>query len=182
MKIMTTAHTNSPSKGLLLLGGALSILVGFFAIGAPALFSYVITAFIGALCLVSGLIGLFQSLFGKETPHRILSAFSAVIRLAAGAALFFFTGSGMAALTLILAVVFGVEGVFCIITSIRMRDNKAWVWLLLNGIAALVLGGMVFNRWPFDADWVIGVLYGIQSLFSGTAMLMLGLSAPKPAK
>ena len=59
---MITTTSQSPGKVWMLLGGALSILVGFFAITAPALFSYVITAFIGALCLGSGLIGFFQAL------------------------------------------------------------------------------------------------------------------------
>jgi hypothetical protein len=116
---MITTTSQSPGKVWMLLGGALSILVGFFAISAPALFSYVITAFIGALCLVSGVIGLFQALFGKDVPHRILSALSAVIRLAAGSALFVFTESGMATLTLILGAVF-----FCCINIIMKKEIK----------------------------------------------------------
>ena len=163
----------------MLLGGGLSILVGFFAISAPVLFSYVITAFIGALCLVSGIIGFFQALFGKDISHRILSGFSAVIRIAAGSALFIFTESGMETLTLILGVVFLVEGVFCIFTSIRIRTNKAWFWLFLNGVVALLLGCMIYARWPLDSGWVIGLLYGIQSIFSGSALLMLGFAAGK---
>jgi uncharacterized membrane protein HdeD (DUF308 family) len=176
---MITTTSQSPNKVWMLLGGALSILVGFFAITAPALFSYVITAFIGALCLVSGVIGIFQALFGKDVPHRILSALSAVIRLAAGAALFLFTASGMEMLTLILGAVFFAEGIVCIVTSLRMRENSAWIWLFLNGAVALVLGGMIYARWPLDSEWVIGVLYGIQSIFSGVAMLMLGLAVAK---
>lgn len=176
---MTTINSQSPGKTWMLIGGALSILVGFFAIGAPALFSYVITAFIGALCLVSGIMGFFQSLFGKDTPHRILSALSAVVRIAAGSALFFFTESGMDTLTLILGAVFFAEGIFCIVTSLRIRTNSAWIWLLLNGVVALVLGGMIYARWPLDSEWIIGLLYGIQSICSGAAMLMLGFAAGK---
>ena len=170
----------SPNRGWMLAGGALSILVGIFAITAPVLFSYVLTQLIGALCLVSGVIGFFQALFGTQTAHRILSALSAIIRIAAGSALFFFTIAGMATLTLILAAVFLVEGVFCIFTSLRMRENRAWLWLFLNGFVAFVLAVMVYSRWPLDSEWVIGSLYGIQSLFSGVTMLMLGL-APRPS-
>ena len=38
---------------------------------------------------------------------------------------------------------------------------------------------MIYARWPLDSEWIIGLLYGIQSIFSGTAMLMLGLAAGK---
>ena len=176
---MNTTTTQSPGKAWMILGGVLSILVGFFAISAPALFSYVITAFIGALCLVSGVIGFFQALFGKDVPQRILSALSAVIRLAAGSALFLFTQSGMETLTLMLGAVFFAEGMVCIVTSLRLLANSAWIWLFLNGVVALVLGGMIYTRWPLDSEWVIGVLYGIQSIFSGVAMLLLGFAIGK---
>jgi len=167
--------SRAPGRGWLIFGGILSILVGFFAIAAPGLFGYILTQLIGAFCLVSGFLALFQAVFGKQRPHRFLSALSAIIRIAAGSALFFYTVAGMAALTLILAVVFLTEGIVCIVTSFRMRENPAWVWLLLNGVTALVLGGMVYARWPVDAAWVVGLLYGIQSVFSGFTMLMLGL-------
>lgn len=154
------------------------MLVGFLAIGAPVLFSEVITQFLGALLLVLGVAGIFQALFGKNTAHRVLSLLSAIVRLAAGAALFFLTGEGMAILTLILAAVFVAEGIFCVATSFGMRSNPAWIWLFLNGVVALILGGMIFAKWPSDAAWMIGLLYGIQSIFAGFAFLMVGFRAP----
>lgn len=172
---MTTSST--PNRAWLFTGGAIALVVGLFALAAPLVFSYVLTAFVGAFLLVNGIASLFQTLFGKGATHRVLSAIHAVIRIAAGGALFVFTGQGMAALTLVLAAVFAVEGVVCISTSLRMRENKAWIWLCLNGVAALVLAGMIYSRWPLDAEWVIGVLYGIQSIFSGTSLIMLGLNA-----
>jgi uncharacterized membrane protein HdeD (DUF308 family) len=105
---------------------------------------------------------------------------SAIIRIAAGSSLFFFTIAGMATLTLILAAVFLVEGLICILTSLRMKENSAWLWLFLNGFVALILAGMVYARWPLDSEWVIGSLYGIQAIFSGVTMLMLAL-ARKPS-
>lgn len=168
---------NTPSRGWLLFGGILSIVTGVIAVIVPGLFAYILTAFLGALCLVSGGIGLFQAVFGKDSAHRALSALSAALRFAAGAALFFFTGSGMLTLTLILAATFVVEGVFCVVTSLRMRSNPAWFWLLLNGIVAAILGWMIFSKWPMDSEWVIGILYGIQALFSGVSMIMLSIAA-----
>jgi len=168
---------SSPGRTWLLVGGAIALLVGVFALAAPLVFSYIITAFIGAFLLVNGVASLFQTLFGKGATHRVLSSIHAVIRIAAGSALFLFTGSGMAALTLILAAVFTVEGIVCIATSLRMRSNPAWIWLCLNGVAALFLAGMIFSKWPIDAEWIIGVLYGIQSIFSGASLVLLGLNA-----
>ncbi len=174
-----TVVSQAPGRKWLIFGGIVSVLVGGFAIASPVVFSFILTQLIGAFCLVSGLISLFQAVFGAERPHRFLSGFSAVIRIAAGSALFFYTVAGMAALTLILAVVFLTEGIVCAITALRMRSNPAWVWLLLNGLTALLLGYVIYAKWPIDASGVIGVLYGIQSLFSGVAMLMIGLKTAK---
>ena len=180
---MTPSNGNaSPSRGMLLFGGVLSLLVGVFAVSTPQLFSLVLTQLIGALCLVTGVISLFQALFGKSRPHRFLSSLSAIIRIAAGSALLFLPIAGMAVLTLIVAVIFLTEGVVCLVTSVQMRTNPAWVWLLLNGVVALLLGGMIYEKWPLDSVGILGILYGIQSLFSGSAMLMLGLSAGRSAK
>jgi uncharacterized membrane protein HdeD (DUF308 family) len=172
-----TPDSLAPSRTWLLAGGVLSILAGVCAIAAPTVFTYVITQFLGALLLVTGVVGLFQAIFGKNTTHRVLSFLSAVVRAAAGSALFFFTLGGMATLTLLLAAVFVAEGIFCIVASFRLRANSAWIWLLLNGVVAIILGGMIYAQWPLDSQWAIGVLFGIQSLFNGAALLLLGLKA-----
>jgi len=168
------SNSTSPKRGMLILGGVISLLAGLFAIAAPGLFTLVLTEFLGALLLVTGIAGVFQALFGKNTAHRWLSLLTAMVRVAAGSVLFFVAGEGMSILTLILASVFVAEGVICIATSFAMRSNPAWFWLLLNGVVAIVLGGMIFSKWPSDAAWVIGLLYGIQSVFGGSALLMLG--------
>lgn len=164
-----------PGRGWLFLGAAVSLLAGVFAIVSPLVFGYFLTQLLGALCLVSGAVTLFQAVFVRHRPHRFLSLVSGAIRVAAGAALFFYTVAGLAAVTLVLAVVFFAEGIVCLATSLRMRENPAWVWLFLNGWAALLLGWMVYLKWPLDAEWVVGLLYGIQSLFLGGAMAMLAI-------
>ena len=180
---MTQSQDGNPrSRGSFIFGGVLSLLVGVFAIANPGLFSAFLALFIGALCLVTGVISLFHAVFGKSRQHRFFSSLSAIIRIAAGSALLLFPVAGVAALTLIVAAIFLTEGIVCVATSFRMRSNPAWVWLLLNGIVALLLGGMIYAKWPLDSAGILGILYGIQSLFSGSAMLMMGLSAGLPAK
>jgi len=174
---MTSPQSAVPGRGWLFVGAAISFVAGIFAIISPMVFGYFLTQLLGVLCLVSGAVALFQAIFVAHRPHRFLSLISGAIRVAAGAALFFYTVAGMAALTLILAAVFFAEGIVCLATSLRMRENRAWIWLFLNGWAALILGWMVYVRWPVDAAWVVGLLYGIQSLFTGSAMVMLGLKS-----
>jgi uncharacterized membrane protein HdeD (DUF308 family) len=175
------ASTLSHSRGWLIAGGLLSILVGFLAMGSPLLFSVVLAQFLGIFALVSGVISLFVAIFSKQVTHRVLEALLAVIRIIAGIVLLRCITSSIAVITLILAVFLIVEGIFSIIGAFKMRQHYGWVWTLINGIGALVLGVMVYNRWPSNSAWVLGMLYGINSIFWGVSLLTLGTGAPKPA-
>ena len=143
----------SMSRGWLIAGGILSIFVGFLAIGSPLLFSIVVAQFLGAFALVSGAIALFVALFGKEVTHRVLEALFALIRIAAGLALFICVASSIAVITLVFAMFLIVEGIFPFGGALRLRKHPGWSWTLINGIAALILGVMVYSRWPSDSAW-----------------------------
>jgi uncharacterized membrane protein HdeD (DUF308 family) len=177
----SAAHTLSKSRGWLIVGGILSIVVGFFAMGSPILFSIVIAKFLGLFALISGVISLFMAIFGKHTTHRVLDALFAAIRIAAGVILLRCIASGITIITLILAIYLIIEGASSIFGAFKLRQHKGWIWTLINGIAGLVLGIMVYAQWPSNAPWVLGLFYGIYSLFYGTSCLMLGLASPKEA-
>ena len=120
-----------------------------------------------------------MAIFGKQVTHRVLEGLVAVIRIIAGIVLLRY---GIAVIALILAVYLIVEGIFSIIGAFKMRQHYGWVWTLINGIAAVVLGVMVYNRWPSNSTWVLGMLFGLNSIFWGISLLSLGSAAPKAAK
>ncbi len=180
-KAVSPVEALSQSRGWLIAGGILSIVVGFMAMGSPYLFSAVIAQVIGIFAIVSGIISLGLSLFEKHQTHRFLNALFAIIRIAAGVIILTCALSSVAMLTLVLAMFLIVEGISAVAFSFKLRNHSGWVWTLLNGVAALVLGIMIFNRWPSDSAWVLGLFYGINSLFFGSSLLALGLGAPKQA-
>ena len=181
MSILNPTQALSQSRGWLIFGGILSIIVGFFAIGSPFLFSIVIVQLLGIFALISGVISLILAIFSKHVAHRILDAFLAVIRIAAGIILLRCIGSSIAVITLILAIFFMVEGIFSIVGAIKIRGHGGWIWTLINGFVALFLGILVYAQWPSSATWILGFFYGINALFWGISLLSLGLAAPKQA-
>ncbi|PTX96262.1 hypothetical protein DB345_10770 [Spartobacteria bacterium LR76] len=187
IRLMSDSTVSSPvqalskSRGWLIFAGFLSVFVGFFAMGSPFLFSIVLAQFLAAFILISGCISLGLVIFGKHVAHRVLDGFLALLRIAAGIVLLACVASSVAVITLILAVFLIIEGVSVIIGAFKMRQHAGWVWTLISGIAALVLGVMVYSRWPNDSTWVIGLFYGINSLFWGVSLLSMGFAAPKTA-
>lgn len=175
----TTSATQSKGAVWYYLGGILSVIVGFAAISAPYLFSALVAQFIGIFCLVSGIFLLFSAIFGKTRNHRVLDFFSAILRLIVGGMLLANLVAAVMALTLLLACIFLAEGLVGIFYALKLRGkNSAWVWILLNGVVALVLGGMLLAKFPSDAPWAIGLLFGINSIFLGFSLIMFAAALP----
>jgi len=179
--ITSPATDLSKSRGWLIAGGFLSIFVGFSAMGSPMVFSFAIAQILAIVALVSGIISLGLALFGKHKGHRVLEALSGIIRIAVGVVLLNCLTSSVLVITLIFAIFLIVEGIFVSAAAFGLRSNPGWIWMLISGIASLVLGVMVYYRWPSDSAWVLGLFFGINLLFNGSSLLALGFAAPKPA-
>jgi uncharacterized membrane protein HdeD (DUF308 family) len=91
--------------------------------------------------------------------------------------LFVYPFTGVLTLTLLLASFLLTEGVFELILAFQLRPRQNWTWALGNGIITLLLGGMIWFQWPFDAPWLIGTLVGTSVLFTGISRVMLSLNA-----
>ena len=85
-------------------------------------------------------------------------------------------------LTLVLAGIILAEGVFEIIAYFKTRSSGASVWLLINGLITLLLGGLIWFHWPSSSVWAIGTLLGVNLLMTGITRLMFGLAARKVVK
>lgn len=161
-------------------GGGLCALVGLFAILRPGAATVAIEQFLGIIFIASGLALLLSALFGKAKKHRLLDLASSALRLIVGILLIAKALNGVIALTLVMAAIFIVEGIFGLIFALKFRGkNPAWIWMLLNAIAAFVLGGMLFANFPSDAAWAIGLLFGINSLILGVSLIMFAVAMPR---
>lgn len=174
----TTTHQTS--RIWYILGGILSIFVGFFAMGRPGLATLAVTQVVGIIALASGIVLFLAAIFGKARQHRLLDFFSAVLRLAVGLMLVANVLKGMLVLTLVLGAVFLVEGLGGLVLGFKLRGkNPAWGWVVVNGLAALVLGGMLIAQFPGSAIWAIGMLFGINCIFTGATLIAYGSALPK---
>jgi uncharacterized membrane protein HdeD (DUF308 family) len=138
--LSSAANDLSKSRGWLIIGGILSILVGFSAMGSPLLFSLVIARFLALFLLVSGIISLALAIVGKHKRHRVLEALLGLIRIAAGVALLNCLPTSVAVITLIFAIFLVAEGVSMSVTAFRMQGLFFGISLLFNGTSLLALG------------------------------------------
>jgi uncharacterized membrane protein HdeD (DUF308 family) len=73
-------------------------------------------------------------------------------------------------------------GVFDIITYFRLQRERPSGWMLVNGIAALVLGILIWVHWPSSSAWAIGTLVGVNLLLTGITRLIFGVAGRRLIK
>jgi uncharacterized membrane protein HdeD (DUF308 family) len=126
--------------------------------------------------LFSGAVQLLHAFQVRGWKGFLLHLVGALLYLAAGVVIVLFPLGGVLTLTLFLAGVFLVEGVSRTMLALRMRPAQGWGWFLVGGLAGIVLGLMIWLEWPSSALWALGLLVGINLLFSGVSLTSLALA------
>ena len=85
------------------------------------------------------------------------------------------------ALTMMIAIVLMVGGLFRSLVSLLMRFEQ-WGWTLLGGLISLGLGILIWVQLPWSALWLIGTFVGIDMLCTGWSLVMLSSAVRKAAK
>ena len=168
-------------SGISLVLSVLLIIFGVLAIALPLASSIGIAIVVGWLVIFAGIAQVVHAFQSKGIGHIVWKLAVAVFYLAAGAYLLAFPALGVAGLTLVLGIFLFAEGVADVIAYFSTRKNGASAWMLLDGIITLVLGFMIWNRWPLSSLWVIGTFVGISMVMTGTTRLMMALAVRKLA-
>ena len=157
------------------------IIFGILAIALPIVSSIGIAMVIGWLVLFAGIAQFVHAFQSEGIGHIVWKLVVAVFYIVAGAYLIARPALGAAGLTLVLGTFLFAEGVADVIAYFSARKSGASAWMLLDGIVTLVLGFMIWNRWPVGSLWVIGTLVGISMIMTGTTRLMMALAVRKLA-
>jgi uncharacterized membrane protein HdeD (DUF308 family) len=167
------------------LGMALGIgiaIAGVLAVISPLVAGLSVTIAVGVLLIVSGVSRLFLAFKMGSFGRGLLMFALGALTLVAGGYLVARPGMGLATLTLVLAAYLFADGVFEIIYAFRLRPIKGWGWTLFSGIAALVLGIMIWRQFPVSGMWAVGTIAGIHMIFAGSSMASLSRAARGEAK
>ena len=158
------------------LAGLLFIVLGLFAIIEPAMAAVGIALLLGWLLIFGAIAHLIGTFRGGGTQRVLFQILSAVVFGVGGIYIVTHPLLAITTLTMLLAVVILAEGVFDIITYFRLQRAHPSGWMLLNGIVALVLGGLIWAQWPSSSAWAIGTLVGVNLLMTGITRLMFGVA------
>jgi uncharacterized membrane protein HdeD (DUF308 family) len=170
-------ETLSRNWGWLLALGILMIVLGALAIAAPYGATLAVQFALGWILVIGGIAEAIHAFMARGWGGFLLELLSAILYLVVGVLLLVNPVGGALALTIVLAVFLIVEGIFKIMMAMRVRDHRGWGWLLASGVLSVILGVLIWAEWPASGLWVIGLLVGIQLLFTGWSLVMLALAA-----
>jgi uncharacterized membrane protein HdeD (DUF308 family) len=169
---------------LFMVQGVALIVLGLLAIAAPVAATIVANLFIGWLLFIGGVVGLVALFSTHEVPAFLWGLLTAALSVTVGIVLIWNPLEAALTITLVLTAFFIAEGVFQIVASLAYRHmlGGSVGWMLLSGVADLLLAAVIIAGWPLSAAWALGLLVGINLLTSGWAILMAALVGRKLAE
>jgi uncharacterized membrane protein HdeD (DUF308 family) len=158
--------------------GIIFAVLGALAIMLPVVATVVIEQLIAWILIFWGVAGLmFAYNFRPLAEWRIVAMIFAAV-LAAGLGFVVFPGAGASFLTIMLIIVFLLEGVISILLGLRMSGQLGgWGWIIFSGTCSFVLGLVILMQWPDTAKWVLGFLVGLNFLSTGLSLLLIARTA-----
>ncbi|MDX1677744.1 HdeD family acid-resistance protein [Arsukibacterium sp.] len=164
---------------ILKIEGILLLMLGLIAMLLPQLFTLGIELLIGILLLSGGVFSLVRGVRMRHAPGSGITLAMGGLFILVGFVLLAFPLSGMITLTLLLGMLFVVQGIAEIIVALQHRQWASWGWLLISGVVSLIIGLLLVAGLPGTASWAIGLLVGINLIFSGSWLLLLGFAVDK---
>jgi uncharacterized membrane protein HdeD (DUF308 family) len=162
---------------LFLIQGIIMIILGILAVGEPMVATLAVTLFAGWLFLFSGIVGLAGIFTARRVPGFWWALITAILAIVVGIYLIWRPLSGVLSLTLAVGAFFGAQGIVQIITAIGHHQVlRSWVWVLLTGIANVILALIIWAGFPGTAEWVLGLLFGINLLLWGFSLVMTSIA------
>lgn len=157
--------------------GIVLMVLGGLAFAFPFISTFAVVVFVGWLFMLGGFFRLLGRFRARKTPGYWWSMAAAALAIIVGLTLILMPLQGMLTLTLVLMFLFLMEGISAIFVAFDFRHHSlSWGWMLFTGIIDLVLVFMIWDGFPDIATWALGVLAGINLLFTGLSLIMLTIA------
>jgi uncharacterized membrane protein HdeD (DUF308 family) len=157
----------------LMIAGVLLIVLGIVAIVIPALASVATAIFIGWILVVAAAYQVVDAFSAPHWGRTALRLLLALVSFAAGFYLLVAPLQGTFTLTVMLVIWFVATGIARIVLGIAERGVPGAGWTVLNGVVTLLLGILIAEGLPSTADWAIGLIVGLDLLFSGMVLVAI---------
>jgi uncharacterized membrane protein HdeD (DUF308 family) len=156
-----------------MVAGVLSLLGGIAAILLPNVASVATAVLVGWLLILTSAMYVVDAFSTRDGTRIALRLLMAVLSFAAGLYLLVAPLDGTFTLTVVLVIWFVAIGIARLVTGIANRGTPESGMLMLNGALSLALGLLIALGLPESSTWAIGLLVGIDLVFTGFGLITL---------
>jgi uncharacterized membrane protein HdeD (DUF308 family) len=163
-------------SGWLIAFGIIGIVLGAVAIGMSVATTFVSIILFGWMLVFGGGSLFIGACFSMKGWSGFLAALLiGILQVVIGLVILANPASSIMALTLVIASLLVVGGIFRIVLAVSQQFEN-WGWMALQGCLVFLLGISIWRQWPFSGLWTIGLFVGIELFLNGWWVLFLGLT------
>jgi uncharacterized membrane protein HdeD (DUF308 family) len=156
--------------------GLISLFFGVLALGNLTLATGVSVFYVGIFMTFSGLFQILHAFQFRTWSGFFYFIFSGILYGVAGIIAFQNPILAAATLTLFLSMALIASGAIRIWSSVRLKGQYGWAWILSSGFMTAVAGIIFLMDWPVNSLWLLGMVLAMDLTFQGVATIMLGLN------
>lgn len=157
--------------------GGLFMVLGVLAIAFPWIATLSLELVMGTLFVIAGVAQAVQSFTIPRWKGFAMSLFLATLAFIAGLLMWFYPLAGAMTLATLVMLYFFLAGIVKTSFALWVRPAVGWGWILTSGLLSLGLGVITLIQLVNFLPWILGLLLGIDFIFSGFWMLMLAAKA-----
>lgn len=159
--------------------GSLMTLAGIAAILFPIVSTLASTIFVGWALVFAGVFLLVGAFTVHGTGHFFGALLVTLLMIAGGVFLLFNTLAGAIVLTIVLGLLFMLQGAVEFAFALELRPNPSWIWMLLSAVASIVLAVIIAAGLPGVSLIALGLLIGVNFLTTGIGYLFMSRAISK---
>ncbi len=156
--------------------GLVLVICGAAAIALPALSTIAASVVLGVVLAIGGVVKIIEALQVKEWAGCVWQLLLGAIEIVGGILIYLNPLKGALAVTLLIAVVFLLQGVLQVVLAFRVRPQIGWGWLLFSGIVALCVTVAMGMKLRYTSFYTPGTIAGVALFVGGCGYIAIALS------
>jgi uncharacterized membrane protein HdeD (DUF308 family) len=158
------------SWGWFLAFGILLTVLGVVCVGKAQTATTFSILTLGWVLMISGVVWLINSFYAFSWHGFFLYLLNAIIRGVTGYLLVRHPDAGAQGVTMVLAALFIVGGLFRGIGASVIQFPR-WGWTVFSGLVSFGLGVYLLATWPAASTYFVGIVIGIDLIFDGASLV-----------
>ncbi len=159
--------------------GVIMIVLGMLAVILPFATGIAVSVVVSWLIVVAGLAYVASAFAGRNAGAFIWRLLIGLVYVLGGGYLGLHPNLALESFTVVMAVIFVMKGVLELITFFQFRAYSGSGWVLFDSIVTMLLAFLIMYPWPSSSTWAIGVILGVNLIFTGVTVLMYSVEARK---